>query len=220
MQIGKTYTITLTGVTPLLLHHDNIEWAEKAARWSKDPDNKKQSVAGDDRTPAWTWIGYCYDDGKHITIDSDNLMTMFRDAGKKCPAAKGRGSLKALTQSGIVVNEIGWPIQNQGRFIDIKSIHDLASVPDFAEHAKHAEALGFELFVKRARIGQAKHIRVRPRFNDWSAQGTVTILDDSITQQVLETLLDQGGRLVGLGDWRPGSPASGRFGMFEARVSE
>jgi len=36
---------------------------------------------------------------------------------------------------------------------------------------------------------------------------------------VLANLLNQGGRFVGLCDWRPGSPsASGQFGMFTHEI--
>jgi hypothetical protein len=78
---------------------------------------------------------------------------------------------------------------------------------------------GFSLFVKRARIGSSKHVRVRPRFDVWTASGTITVLDDTLTPAVMQALLDVSGRLVGLGDWRPSSPASGRYGIFTAELS-
>lgn len=49
-----TYEVTITGKTPLILHHDNIEWADQMARWGLDPRNKAKSKAGDDRTPGGT----------------------------------------------------------------------------------------------------------------------------------------------------------------------
>lgn len=218
---ARKYEVTLTGASPLLMHKDNIEAGEQVRAWSKDPANKKVSIAGDDRTPAWTWIGYCYHDGKQLVIDADCLMSMLRDGGKKCSAPTGKGSMKAATQSGIMVNEIGWPLLVNGEPVEWKKIAKLADEDSFDKHVKAAEDMGFSLFCKRARVGTSKHVRVRPRFDQWQAKGTLTVLDDQITEQVLGMILRHAGFYVGLCDWRPGSPqAPGQFGRFSVEVKE
>lgn len=215
----RKYKVTLTGASDLLMHKDNIESGEKVRAWSKDPANKKNSVAGDDRTPAWTWIGYCYHDAKRLIIDADNLMTMLRDGGKKCPAASGKGSLKSQTQSGIIVNEIGWPVLVEGAEIPWAPLAALYKESDFDEHVKVVEGLGFSLFVKRARVGTSKHVRVRPRLPKWTASGTITVFDDQLKTEVLQNILTHAGFYCGLCDWRPGSPtAPGQFGRFSAHL--
>ena len=78
--------------------------------------------------------------------------------------------------------------------------------------------MGFSLFVKRAKIGNAKHIRVRPRFENWSCTGDITILDSQISKEILQSILDICGQYKGLGDWRPGAKTPGPFGMFKATV--
>lgn len=216
----KRYSVTLKGLTPLLLHMDNIVHGERVKEWTKDPANKKNSVAGDDRCPAWTWLGYCYHADDRMVIDSDNLMAMLRDAGKKCPASKGKGSLKAATQSGIVVDQIGWPIITPKGPVKWAEFKKLENEEDFEVHVAAALDAGFELFVKRVRIGNKKWVRVRPRFDSWSVSGTITVLDTTLTTGIIETLFSQGGRFVGLCDWRPGSMSSGRYGMFETEVKE
>lgn len=50
----RRYEVTLKGESPLLMHKDNIEFGERIKKWQKDPKNKDLSVAGDDRSPAWT----------------------------------------------------------------------------------------------------------------------------------------------------------------------
>jgi hypothetical protein len=203
------------------MHKDNIEAGEQVRAWSKDPANKKASVAGDDRTPAWTWLGYCYHDGKQLVIDADNLMSMLRDGGKKCPAQTGKGSMKAATQSGIMVDEIGWPLLVGGKPVSWEPIKALADEDSFDAHVQAVEKMGFSLFAKRARVGTSKHVRVRPRFDEWACTGTLTVLDDQITTGVLETILRHAGFYVGLCDWRPGSPgAPGQFGRFSVEVKE
>lgn len=216
----ERYHVTLTGATPLLMHRDNIKWGERCNKWQKDPANKKSSIAGDDRSPAWTWIGYLYEENrKRVVIDSDNLMSMLRDGGTKTPAPRGKGSMKAATQSGILVNEIGWPLLVNGKEIPFTPILSLADELDFEKHEEAAADLGFELFVKRARIGQAKHVRVRPRFENWSASGTITVSDPQLTEEMLKTIFSFAGRYAGIGDWRPGSPSKpGQFGTFTAEI--
>ena len=217
----KNYTVTLTGVTDLIMHRDSVNHSERMSKWQKDPGNKKMTVPGDDRTPAWSWIGYLYVSNNQVVIESDNLMSMLRDGGKKCPATTGRGSMKSQTQSGIIVNEIGWNLMVGGKEIPYAPIENLFSEPlDFERHEKLAEDLGFTLFVKRASIGQKKHVRVRPRFSNWSASGTVTVVDQTINKEMLETIFRFGGVYCGLCDWRPSSGSPGRFGMFTASVTE
>lgn len=215
----NTYQIVITGDTPLLMHQDSIEWREAMDHWLKDPTNKKHSKAGDDRFPAHRWIGHCYHDGQHVGIASDNLMTMLREGGAKVPTGRRGQTYKRQSQSGLVVNEVLWPVVTSVGVVPWAQIAPLIHEPEFAAHKDAAHALGFELFVKGAKIGNAKHIRVRPRFDTWTASGTITVLDDTITQEVLSQVLEQAGMYCGLGDWRPSSPKSpGSWGRFTAEV--
>jgi hypothetical protein len=201
------------------MHHDNISWAETMAEWSKDPANKSISVAGDDRTPAHRWIGSLYIDGGLVAIPSDNLMTMLREGGARCPTGKGKGTFKRQTQSGLVVDQSGWAVLVEGKAIPYSAIEPLLREKDFAAHEVAVRKLGFTLFTKRARIGNSKHVRVRPRFDQWEASGTITVFDDTITKRVLADILTFAGRYAGLCDWRPSSPKSpGPFGTFTAEV--
>lgn len=40
----RTYRITLTGKTPLLMHYDDVRWADKMAAWLTVPENKPAPV--------------------------------------------------------------------------------------------------------------------------------------------------------------------------------
>jgi hypothetical protein len=219
--VQKTYAVELAGATALLMHADNLTWAETMKRWELDPENKKLSVKGDDRSPAWRWLGSMYHDGKLVGIPSDNLMTTIREGASRVDTGKRGATFKRQSQSGIVVNEILWPIVTPKGTVSWAEVAKLRTEEDFSVHEETAGRLGFELFPKRARIGQAKHVRVRPRFSSWSASGTVTVFDESITGQVLEMIWTNAGRNAGLGDWRPSSPKSpGPWGTFTAKVRE
>jgi hypothetical protein len=101
------------------------------------------------------------------------------------------------------------------RFVEV-----FKKVAEKSDRLKAAKDAGFELFVKRAKIGSSKHVRVRPRFDSWTARGTILVVDSTINAGVLKNLFTVGGSLIGLCDWRPGSPASGRFGQFTAEIKE
>lgn len=216
----RTYQVTLTGTMPLLLHGDNLAFAEALSQWRAHPDNKSKSMPGDDRSPAWTWIGGLYHDGQVLGVSSDNLMTAIREGGARV-SVPGKRSLtyKRQSQSGLVINELMWPLVGPAGSVPWADVNALCDVEDFAAHQAFAAQHGFELFTKRARIGQSKHIRVRAKFTTWSLAGTISVFDDTISLDVLTSILTAGGRYAGLCDWRPSAPKSpGPYGTFTAVI--
>jgi hypothetical protein len=217
----EQYKITLTGLTPLLMHNDNLAFTERVMEWRRAPENKELSTSGDDRSPAWTWIGYLYHDSKNVGIAADNIMTMLREGGAKVSTGKGKTTYKKQTQSGIMLDQQQFALYVNGSEIPLNPIRNLIGVTDFTKHLDVSEKLGFELMVKRARVGRTKHIRVRPMFREWVAVGSLTVLDSELTgltQPIMQLVLDQAGALSGLCDWRPSSLASGIFGKFKPGV--
>lgn len=217
------YRVELTGLSPLLMHRDNIDAAEKIKAWLKEPENQKHSVKGDDRSPPWTWLGSLYSDGTHVCMPSDNLMRVAMEGGASVPAPGGRSgkTLKAQTQSGMLVSDEFVPLLlGNGNPIDVAEINALIGEMDFAKHQSTAAALGLSLFVKRARIGASKHVRVRPRFEQWSLVFSLDVWDEQLSLDALKSIWRYGGQYKGLGDWRPSSRTPGPFGRFEAKISK
>ena len=68
--------------------------------------------------------------------------------------------------------------------------------------------------VRGVKVGQARVMRTRPRFNSWAATFTVHWAEDQITIEQLRTAIDDAGRQVGLCDYRP------KFGRFEVVAFE
>lgn len=218
----QTFHITITGTQPLLMHADDIDWADEMERWKLDKDNKKSSKAGDDRTPAHRWIGSLYrNEAGEVILPTENVMRCLMEGGAMVLVPGGRmgKTFKAQSQSGIMPRALGWPLLVNGKPIPPAPIKALLGEKDFAVHKEAVEKLGFSLFVKRARIGQSKHVRVRPRFDSWQASGELIVSDEQITEAVLRDILEMAGSYKGLGDWRPSSKTPGTFGMFRADVS-
>jgi hypothetical protein len=213
------FRFELTGITSLLMHADDVEAADRLNAWRKDPRNKSISVPGDDRSPPWTWHTYIYHDGKHLIIPSDNLMIALRVGATKIPAAKGKGTFKALSQSGLSISSEYLPFSiNGGRAIKLAEIHKLEPLA-FADQSSKVRDLGFSLSVKRARVGDSKHVRVRPRFDDWHVAGEIDVVDPAISESVLNSMFTLAGRAGGLCDGRPSAPKSpGSAGMFTSKL--
>jgi hypothetical protein len=216
----KEVIVEITGKTPLLMSADNVDWADRIKQWQAKPANKRISVAGDDRSPAFTWIGRLYNDGERVTMPSDNLMSCLMGGGALVPVPGGRRgkTFKSQSQSGLLIPEYHWPIYVDGKTISMADINVLKEVESFQDHEAMVKDLGFELFVKRAKIGNSKHVRVRPRFDKWAISGTIMIIDSQITTELLLSILEVAGNQKGLGDWRPGAKAPGSFGMFESKL--
>lgn len=217
----RSYEVTLTGKMPILMHADNIAWADEMEAWKNDSSNKKLSRSGDDRSPAFRWLGSLYHDGTSVAIPNDNLMTALREGGAMVPVPGGKNgkTFKSQSQSGMLVDGSSWPLLVKGKTIPVGPLLTLKEETDFAAHKAAAIKAGFELDVRRARIGMKKHIRVRPKFDHWQARGRVHVWDDQITTAVLQDILTQAGLYKGVGDWRPGGRTPGAFGMFTATVS-
>ena len=214
----KYYTFTLTGVTPLILHQDSVEWSDKMQEWRKDSSNAKKSVAGDDRAPAWRWIGCLPTDGEKVGITADMLLSMLTKAGSKLPTGKKQTTFKNAAATMFNIVDPLMPVVCGGGSITAKELQTAMEEENFAQHQKWATSKGFELFVKRAAVQNSKHIRVRPMFRQWSISGQVEVFDDTVTAEVLTNLFGIAGRSIGLGDWRPSSKTPGRYGRFTSKV--
>ena len=59
-----------------------------------------------------------------------------------------------------------------------------------------------------AKVGMAKVMRTRPRFDGWSAEIAVKFLPNLLNAKEIKTFLITAGEEIGIGDWRP------RFGRF------
>lgn len=211
----RKFKFELTGFMPLLMHADDIDGADELEAWRKNPKNKNISKAGDDRSPAWTWQTYLYHDGKHVVMPSENIMAALRTAGAQMILKKMK-TFKEASQSGLLIEGESCVFKNHGKQVSYEAIHALRE-SDWATQLEKVSPMGFELFKKRARVGTSKHVRVRPKFSNWSVSGTILVLKEEITPQVLDELFQLAGR-AGLCDWRPGCKTPGPYGQFTAKI--
>lgn len=229
MDLGTTYEFTLTGLTALMMHFDDVEGADEVRAYIQNHGNQTKKKAsgfgsGDDRFPAWSWTTYVYHDGKHVAMPSFNLMACLRMAGMKIPL-KGNQTLKQLTQTAIRPASEFFTLQTGDKLdklVPIKPIQLLReSDAPFSAHKAAVAKMSFSLDVRRAGLKSgSKVVRVRPRFDNWRVSGRIEIVEQEMTDERLETLFEIAGGKIGLGEWRPGGKTPGVFGMFEAEVKQ
>ncbi len=98
-----------------------------------------------------------------------------------------------------------------GMFVDTDGVLAYAGGPLTVAQILDSEEHQLRLSVV---VGQAKVMRVRPFFQDWSTSFQVSILEEMVTPAMLKTWLINGGNFVGIGDYRP------RYGRYEVRKFE
>lgn len=212
---GKVH-FELTSVSPMIHHKDDVEGADELEVWRNDPENANVSRRGDDRSPPWTWFSYLYHDGQHVTLPFENLMSCLLAAGAR-KVLKGRKTFKELTQSGLSPNDDHFRFLARGKEVPVAPLYELSRHP-FGGQGAAVRPYHFHLFVKRAPVGKGKHVRVRPRFPDWSVSGSLSVMREELTHAVIGEIFAIAGNL-GLGDWRPSSPRRpGPYGKFTAKL--
>lgn len=214
----RKFILTATGITPLIMHWDNIDWADQIGdkRTEVKAKDKANFSAGDDRCPPDTWKGSLYNDDVHIALPSDNLRTCIVKAGAKVTLVKQESFKKAMA-SGIQFDAPFADFLVGGNHVKIADCIKIAG--PFAAQAEAVKKLGFRLLVKRAAVNGKKHVRVRPMFSNWQLITTFTVLEDRITDDALRQIWTAAGLYIGLCDWRPDSPkAPGPYGKFSVEL--
>ena len=210
------FDFELISVSPLIMHVDDVEQSDRLKVWRTSPENRNRSVAGDDRSPPHTWKTYLASDGEHLVVPYEYIMASLRGAGARVKIT-GNRTYKSETQSGLLIPSESLPILVSGKPISAAAVDAIKG--EFPEHAEAVKSLGFRLFVKRAKVGQSKHVRVRPRFDQWSLKGQIRVISEDIMQSTLTQIFEIAGQQFGIGDWRPNSPKSpGPFGRFSATL--
>jgi hypothetical protein len=222
----RTVTLTLRSATELLMDRDNISYSERLVRWQKDPTNADQQVPGDDRAPAWGWLGKLhYDEAtKLVGLPQSMLLACLRAAATTIPhpTAKGGKTLKELSQAGIQFTKTSFPLlvhrpqDGQWRPIPYDELaHKLGDELDFVVHEEVVKQFGFRLDVRRSKPQYNRsHVRVRPMFAPWRCVCEMRVMDDVLTDAVLMQMFEIAGSSKGIGNWRPSNGRAGSYGIF------
>jgi hypothetical protein len=223
----RALTLTLSSIAELLMDRDNITFSEDVAQWQKDPANADVQRPGDDRAPAWGWLGklHYHEKTGMVGIPQGMLGACLRAAATTIPhpTAKGKKSLKEVSQSGLLFTETLFPLYvqqpNTTRWTPIlfpDLFAKLREEDDFATHVEVGRLAGIRVDVRRSRPQfNRSHVRVRPMFGPWRSVVQLTLTDDVLTDELVLQVFHFAGTYKGLGNWRPSAGRAGSYGTFQ-----
>ncbi len=183
----------LTGMAPLLMHNgqlvDPTNKFTKALAAATKASNKK-TEEGIALIRKLEWMGGLYtDESGRVAIPADLVLALVLGGAKK---SKQGGEAKA----GIYENAPSFELKYKGP----KDPEKLYADPRFVD-------------CRGARVGQARVMRTRPIFREWSLEVELVVDTEVMDVTSVHEALTKAGSLVGLGDWRP------RFGRFSVEVN-
>lgn len=182
--------VKIKGLSPLLMHSDRFaNPLDKATKAHKELTAKRKKTDSDHEAIARSeWVGSLYHrDDIGPFIPGQNLDSCLQDGAKLQKLGK-----KFKQAVMVVENEV--PLLYKGPR-DIDGLFDE----------------GFR-DVRGVKVGMAKLMRCRPKFNEWAAEFTVIYNDDVLNEEEVRKAIADAGSLIGVCDYRP------RFGKFSAEV--
>jgi len=173
------YKVKVEGLVPLLIHKMTVEETAKIEGTSKRISGKEQI------TPEETARSYLYltNDGKPYVPSEYFYGAMVKVASNFRIPGKGKKTYKDLIKSAIDIKPDVILIKSKGWVVDTRTV------------------------VNPNTRGN-RMIRHRPKFEKWSCEFEIIILDEQLPFDVVKEILEYAGRYNGIGDYRP------RFGRF------
>ena len=191
--------LTMRGRSDILLH--NGQTADPRNRYAKDMkaiSSKRKKVDADfDAMSKIEWFAGLY------------LGRYQKDGVTYATTTIPAHVIEAAIIGGAKKSKNG-PRVKSGVFVDQQAVLDFDGKPagDLTEEQLQ-QALdglyeaGEHHLTVGVRVTTNKVMRTRPKFSNWSAKTTIEFDDDQLNFGELQDIVDDAGRLVGVGDWRP-----------------
>ena len=199
--------VELTGISPLLMHSArSVDPVDCFRRAIAAVTGKRKKTDEDHRAVQdleW-WAGLYT--SPLISCDEDGKVSVKRGTRLVIPAhvcdSLIRGGARKSRSGGAA--SAGTVIESDATFSH-DGPTDLVKLSQSEEHR-----LKVCVVVNRGRV-----LRVRPMFSMWKLAFSVTFDPEIIEARTISQALDSAGRLIGIGDWRPGAPRGGNYGRFQ-----
>jgi hypothetical protein len=194
----KTLRRRISGISPILLHNSRLSDPLfplcKAMRLIHDKKAKEKTDIDHAVLAHLEWSGGMYHTGS-FSLDATMTQVVFTDDARVIiPGEMIEGLMKTASAKRRMRKQFEAALISDGTWNLIydgpKNINELAKDPNFSMRAS-------------AQVNKSRVQRTRPIFRKWAVEFEVT-LDTSIVNEVaFDEVLALGGRLCGLGTWRP-----------------
>ena len=188
----KLIKVTIQGiVNSALLQH---KFSDEAIAAVSATTRRAKIVS---QTPREAAESCCYRDATgYLWLPGPSIGSMLREAGSSHKQKGTRKSLKWIVPAAAIVQEDRIPLFN------IKTGKQRKRLKDF-----EVDSRPVVIPATKGRI-----MRHRPRLDEWSADFTIEIDEEVLDVDTIQILLTEGGKRIGVGDFRPG--CGGSFGRF------
>lgn len=199
-------SVALTGVTPLLMHNgQTADPLNQFSRLMSKLSGKRNKTEDDHEEMAhveW-WAGLYLNMPPEIKSASD--IRPVEGTKLVLPAHL----LDSCIREGARKSKLG-KLASAGCFVDDDATFNYNGPKDLIKLSEQPN------YMHRAavRVKQSKVMRTRPIFHQWGCTLSVTVDTTVIEPEQVVTSLEMAGKLIGIGDWRPGAPRGGSFGKF------
>ncbi len=181
----RTLSYHLSSTSPLLLHNGQL--VDPLNKWSKAmksiSSKRKKTDADLEELARLEFLGSLYLTANGPAIPVNNVMAMVIAAAKKHREGD-------LAKTGVIVDDHAVLEYDGPRTPD-----------DMWKDERFRDS-------RPVRVGQARVIRTRPVFENWSTTITLTIDDEIVNPSRVDDWMNTAGRIVGLCELRP---IMGRF---------
>lgn len=197
----KELKFKLTGMTPLLMHHNKAANPLSAyAQFMKPLTAKRKKTDQDFMEIARVeWEAGLYLHEGEVAIPAENLEACFFRAAKRTKNGVNY-------QSGAMISEDWFRLDYKGPRIKTKQNRNIPN----EELDKYYDSFKHQAMVK---IGTQQVLRTRPIFHDWALTISITIDEQVFDERTITSIIEDAGRFVGLCEKRP---RLGRFNVERA----
>lgn len=184
----KTINVTIKSVCPMLMHSDRT--ANPLNEWTKKLKavTSKRKKTDDDHAEISSLefqASMYYEENKGYYIPAANIEACLLNSAKHFKL----GTM--IKQSLIVPEDADFIFPDKNKTPD--KLYNMDGYVD----------------MRTVKVGTSKTIRTRPIFTEWECSFTAFLDTDKLNVEEFENIVNNAGKYVGLGDYRP------RYGRFE-----
>jgi hypothetical protein len=192
----RKYMASITGTTALLMHNGQLadamnEWVSRIKKITSLPPKQKTSEESQFELARLEFQGgLWYEDAEGPVIPGRALEAVLVEGARKQRLGK-------QFEAGVIIPAESYQLEYTGP----RTREALWADPAFRSRVSCV-------------VGQARVMRTRPIFRDWSCAFDIRVVDESLDVSQIQQALITAGKYVGIGDWRP------RYGLFQVTTFE